>query len=329
MTTHLDDPPVPLESPPCVLCGGDQFDVVYDDARDWFFLKPGRFTVSRCRGCSLMATRPRPTAEGLGFYYEDTYRHIFRSQAQLHAPVLRWIPRYRLRTLLKARSLGPADRVLDVGCGYGAFLKAVRDATGAQAVGVDQDPSNVERAADRDVITYRLGRFEELELGNGTFSAVTFIECLEHMPDPVAALRRAHELLAPGGVVMVEVPNFRSWWRVLFRTTWMPLLVPQHLHHFTPETLARVSQEAGFQTVRQQSMMFPGEPTASLALWVRRVLRLPPRAQRQGWQELAGLASFLACALVAVTIDMPVQFILRLLGRSGTQVLLGRKPPAP
>lgn len=125
--------PVPLESPPCPLCGGTDYRTVLEGARDAIWRKPGVFRLQRCAGCGLVATRPRPTPEALSFYYEGTYSgegedamRRFQTESRLG----RLISRYRLRVIEKVRRLGPDDRLLDA-----ELAHAVRRAGGAGAGG--------------------------------------------------------------------------------------------------------------------------------------------------------------------------------------------------
>jgi hypothetical protein len=58
----------------------------------------------------------------------------------------------------------------------------------------------------------------------------------------VDALRRAHALLEPGGLLVVVVPNWACWQRrLLFRSRWAHLDLPRHQHHFSPEALRRLA----------------------------------------------------------------------------------------
>lgn len=313
------------ESPPCALCGGDAFTDELRDVRDLLFYKPGAFTLARCQGCGLVATRPRPAPDALARYYERTYERAFARRFQVDSPLGRLIPRWRLAAVRKALPLGPEDRLLDVGCGYGAFLKAARDMTGCQATGVEQDPHNLARAADPGPITYKKGFFDDVELEPGAYTVVSFLECLEHLPDPRGALVRAHGLLAPGGHVVIEVPDYGGGWRRVFGRSWLNLLIPQHLTHFEKASLRALVEGTGFEVVRHHSLFFPGEGTASLMLWLRRALGLPPRAERSGGQRLLALAAFLGVAVFGLVVEVPAQLLLRALGLAGTQLLIARK----
>ena len=135
-------------------------------------------------------------------------------------------------------------RLLDLGCWVGFLLAEARD-RGWEVTGVE--PSTFASAYARD----RLGldvRTEDLftaELPEGHFQAVVLGDVIEHLPDPGAALERIHRLLAPGGVVVLMLPDAgsvlaramgRRWWSV----------IPTHVQYFTRASLSRLLEGHGF-----------------------------------------------------------------------------------
>ena len=315
-----------LESPPCPLCGGDDFRVVIDRASDRLTRKRGVFQVQACRRCGLVVTRPRPTAAALRYFYEGTYSGSGTGRAETVQTGVwgRWVARYRLWAVLRACSLGPGRRLLDVGCGYGAFLSHAQRSTGCEATGLDIDAGCLARALDRDRIDYRCSELESTALPAARFDVVTFFESLEHHADPVAALKTVRALLKPGGVCVVEVPNFDGAWRRVFGSWWLPLLVPQHLVHFTPSTLRRAFEAAGFRVERPYiSMFYPLESTASLGLWLNERWGRPMRGYRLRWSRPDGVVLLVLMALWWLVVEVPTQAVLALVGRTGVQLMVG------
>lgn len=321
--------PVPLHSPPCPVCGGEAYSPVLDGVEDLIWRKEGRFQLQACGGCGLVATRPRPTFEGLGYYYEGAYSgggdedlHSFERGDGLGGLVMR----YRLAVLQKVRPLTADDHLLDVGCNRAGFLRVARESTGCRTSGIDLDQGSVDNAVQPELCDLRVGLLTEADYPPASFSAVTFLESLEHHDEPVAALARARELLVDGGVCLVEVPNFGGFWRRIFGRFWMPLLVPQHLFHYTPETLRKAFEAAGFTDIaHQQTMFYPLEGVASLGLWLGRVLRMPPPGSKPSWRTPFDLLVVLNLVVLYFTVEIPSQLVLRLLGLAGHQVLVARK----
>jgi SAM-dependent methyltransferase len=97
----------------------------------------------------------------------------------------------------------PRGRLLDVGCGGGFFLAAVRD-YGYEVVGLEPNPAYDEELAERriDVVHEYI---EDTSLPQHSFEVVYHCDLLAHFPDPVRSLTAMRELLAPRGVLCFEL----------------------------------------------------------------------------------------------------------------------------
>ena len=133
----------------------------------------------------------------------------------------------------------PRGPVLDVGAGDGTLVRAFAR-HGREAVGVDPYAS----ANHPDVRDVELGQM------GGSWSAVIFWHSLEHLREPVRALRHAATLAAPGGVLVVAVPNAASLQARTFGDRWLHLDLPRHLVHISPPALVSAIEAAGFRVMR-------------------------------------------------------------------------------
>jgi 2-polyprenyl-3-methyl-5-hydroxy-6-metoxy-1,4-benzoquinol methylase len=147
-------------------------------------------------------------------------------------------------------------RVLDVGCGAGVLGARLRE-SGNTVWGIDA-AGDIAAAA-----THRLDRFMLADitdrdavgglLGEERFDTIVFADVLEHLPDPVGTLRAYGRFLAPGGEVLVSVPNVAVWNVRLglllgrFRYTPTGTLDRTHLRFFTRANLERALLEAGLR----------------------------------------------------------------------------------
>lgn len=153
-------------------------------------------------------------------------------------------------------------RVLDVGCNTGAFGEAVKQTRpGVEVWGVEPDIGAADRARchlDRVL----QGFFDDgLPLPQGHFHAIVFNDVLEHMPDPWAALNHAQPLLAPGGVVLVSLPNLLhldTIWPLVhdrdFRYESSGVRDRTHLRFFTRASALRMLEECGYDVLRVQGI---------------------------------------------------------------------------
>jgi 2-polyprenyl-3-methyl-5-hydroxy-6-metoxy-1,4-benzoquinol methylase len=156
--------------------------------------------------------------------------------------------------------VGRDKRVLDVGCATGALAK-VLTARGCVVCGIEPDERAAE-VAKQHVSELVVGRLEEIDLeasfGSGGFEAIVVADVLEHMEDPVEALRRLRDLLAPDGCVIASIPNVAHGAVRLalldgrFEYTDVGLLDRTHLRFFTRVTVEQLLADAGFDIIEMR-----------------------------------------------------------------------------
>jgi SAM-dependent methyltransferase len=159
------------------------------------------------------------------------------------------------RALLLAEAR-PGERVLDLGCGAGAFLTALRDA-GADPVGAEIAEAAAERARATGVEVRLVEPDGTLPFGHGEFDLVWCSEVLEHIPDVAGALHEVRRVLKRDGRLLLTVPfNARLRSVLRFDAHFDPL--GQHVRFFTRRSLARTLEATGFGPMairRQRSML--------------------------------------------------------------------------
>ena len=150
-------------------------------------------------------------------------------------------------------ALRPArGRLLDAGCGAGDLLAELR-ADGWDVAGVEPAPQAAGLARRRHGLDVLNGRFEDAPLEDGSYDVVTLAGVLEHLHDPLGALRRARSLLRPRGLVAVLfVPRLDSPEAQRFGARWLALDLPRHLTHFDEASFVRMAQRAGLRIVHRE-----------------------------------------------------------------------------
>src|SRR5262245_1664155 len=203
-------------------------------------------------------------------------------------------------------------KLLDIGCAYG-FLVAEARARGWGAEGVERSAHAVEAAVAAGLPVVQ-GDFLTLDRPRSSFAAVTMFDVLEHVADPRPWVRRARELLEPGGVLVIETPDASApIARVLGQRhhTYTP---PNHLSYFTRATLLRLLDEEGFLPALIRR---PGRRAT-----VRRVLHRLSAGTRMAWFErvLARVErSGVASIAVPINLGDSVLGVAGATGRSGNR----------
>lgn len=157
-------------------------------------------------------------------------------------------------------------RLLDIGCG-GGLLSEPMARLGAQVVGADAAPKNIEVArlhADQVGldIDYRAETAEALLAAGESFDAVLAMEIVEHVAEPPAFVQACHDLLRPGGVLVMSTLNrtARSFAAAIVGAEWVMRWLPKGTHEWsrfiTPEELAAMMQASGLKVVDRRGMVF-------------------------------------------------------------------------
>jgi methionine biosynthesis protein MetW len=151
--------------------------------------------------------------------------------------------------------------VLDVGCGSGVHGAELKRVHGHRVVGVDLSPQSIAKAKTRLAEAY-MADVTKPELypffGRRRFDVIVFSDILEHLYDPSDVLTRHYQLLAPGGHVLISLPNVAIWnvrlsmlaGRFEYRDT--GTLDRTHIRFFTRSTFRRFLSEAGLEVSRRR-----------------------------------------------------------------------------
>ena len=215
---------------PCPTCGSTE---------EVLELEKDHMRIVRCKACDLVFVNPTfDEAHYKQVYASKEYQEIVRDLG-INSHEYR-VNRFGVeRVGIMSEHLrvpaGRAPRYLDVGCSTGFVVEAARD-KGWDAIGIDLNPSAIEFGRSRG-LDLRTVALEEAGFAPGTFDAVSLFDVLEHLLDPARTLRACAELLAPGGILFMYVPNFDSASRLLMGANAHFIWPTHHLNYYTPATI--------------------------------------------------------------------------------------------
>lgn len=233
---------------PCLLCGAST-------APDSVLAPLG---IVRCTACAFTfapaladTETTRKIYEG-GAYEERVYedRAFDEGNADAASPEER-DRNAQARLSFLTEHVPGRGRLLDVGAAGGAFVAAAARA-GFTAAGIEPAPAFARHARESLGVDVRDGRVEDVVTGEA--DVITLWHVLEHVPDPVDALRHLREGLTPGGHLVIEVPNLESVAAGLHGVAWTHLDAGTHVSHFSRETLSAAMRAAGLVPVTELSV---------------------------------------------------------------------------
>ena len=218
----------------CYLCGSIDIFLRKGEVRDNPMLK-----IAECHECALVFLYPR----------QDINEEHYRSSG-MHGAHLPSITEWQKitasddqRRFTQFTSLIGGKKILDFGCGNGGFLLRA-ETHAAQVTGVEPE-NRITRHFEKslDVVPC----LEVLHTRAEKFDVITAFHVMEHLSDPISVLSDLKKLLAPGGCIVIEVPNAEDALLTLYEsadfqkyTYWS-----QHLFLFNAHTLALVAARSG------------------------------------------------------------------------------------
>jgi len=203
-----------------------------------------------CGACGLVHVWPFPEpAELHAIYRGDYFRQPSALGGYADYPGAAELKRRTFERLLDrfASPMGTAGRLLDIGTAHGLLLDAAAF-RGWRTAGIEPNPDAAAsaRVKGHEVVTGMLpGALGGLA---GRFDLISMLDVLEHLPDPLAELRRLRGRLQPGGTLVVVAPDYGGLSRRLMGAHW-PHFKREHLWYFRHRTMRRILTEAGYSPV--------------------------------------------------------------------------------
>ena len=215
---------------------------------------------ARCRSCGTVYADPRP-ADAVLVSRLDEFAPDPSADTPAALAALVDAERWKLDVVEPVVAPAGGTRLLDVGCGNGAFVAAAHRA-GYAAEGHDLAPKVAAAASARWSLPVHTGPLADLDAADA-FDVVTLWDTLEHAVAPRALLADVARLLRPGGAVVLLSPHSAGLSARLRRGRWWAFGPHDHLVLFSGDALASALRDAGLvvdvNTTRQLSPPYPPE----------------------------------------------------------------------
>lgn len=220
---------------------------------DLIYNLPGVFNIVKCCNCGLMRTNPRPTQETISLYYPNDYPPYVDTKVQSFKPIvssfadtlIRPIVRYlfKFNTMNLPKML--PGRLLEIGCASGSFLHKM-NGDGWQVRGIEFSEKAAQSAAELGYKVYS-GALDKAAKPDISFDLIVGWMVLEHLHEPILCLRKLRDWADPNAWLVLSIPNSGSFEFNLFKEKLYALHLPNHLYHFTPESLDKILTASGWK----------------------------------------------------------------------------------
>ena len=268
--------------PACPACAGPG-QIALSDCVDYMCGLPGRWSFRECDQCHSLWLDPRPTDASIPDCYPANYTCTrldfpvdmaattsivasaklsllakkfgyasLRSRARsplgnFFGRLLTVVPAAVSKAGHSVRFLHsrPEGRLLDIGCGNGAFLSLMQK-LGWEVEGIEPDLLAAEVARSRGIQVH-VANAENAPIAINSFDAITLTHVAEHFASPGVILERLSSWLRPGGALVSVSPNPRGVIRRLFGNKWYQLDPPRHLFLPSRDGYRALLEPLGFE----------------------------------------------------------------------------------
>ncbi len=253
----------------CPLCNSERIQKKID-VQD-FSISGERFEIYSCSECGFHFTQDHPDEADIGPYYqsEDYISHSDTSKGLINT-IYHWVRKIMLRK--KYRLINhetPKKKLLDIGCGTGYFLNYMQNKN-YRIYGVEKEKNAREFAINNFNIPVTSPDDFLNQTHDEQYDIITLWHVLEHIQNFNGYLKSFHKKLNPNGILIIALPNCKSYDANYYRQYWAGYDVPRHLWHFDPNTLERLMKIHGFKLKKLKKLPFDSFYNALLSEKYRR-----------------------------------------------------------
>ncbi len=238
----------------CPICGNEKLNsFIRTNAQ--MHVRGDEFNFDKCDNCSLVMLNPRVDIDKIEDYYTHYYLPYRGSSAwgKYHSMVEKSqhkLDKKRVDLIAKyKKDINPKTTVLDIGCGKPSFLAKFHDKFQSNCIGIDfSDKGWTDNSTSFENLKLSVMDVNNLELDYSP-DIISMWHYLEHDYSPKETLDKLKTIVAPKGLVFIEVPNFESESRKKFGANWAGYHTPRHTFLFSPKTITQLLKDTGFSIV--------------------------------------------------------------------------------
>ncbi|AIZ41001.1 class I SAM-dependent methyltransferase [Cellulophaga baltica] len=223
-----------------------------------FYLKTKDYSVSQetfelflDQELDMLVTKPEPQV--LDSYYDsEVYISHTDANVSLMDKIYQTVKKINLKNKLKIVSKhAKGKRLLDVGAGTGDFLVVAKE-NGWSGVGVEPNKKARDKAFEKGL---ELKTVLE-DFTDEKFDVITLWHVLEHVPNLTDQVTRLSGLLSDHGILIVAVPNYKSFDAKYYKEHWAAFDVPRHLWHFSKSSITKLFSKEDLKISKIYPMVF-------------------------------------------------------------------------
>lgn len=249
------------------------------ECRD-FLVSDEKFQLVPLVEFEILKTIPVP--QNLGSYYEsENYISHTDSSKGITNRIYQLVKKYMLDQKLNwIETLKSPGKLLDVGAGTGDFILNAKK-RGWQVSGVEPNKSARDLAILKDLDLKK----ELSEFKGEKYDVICLWHVLEHIPDLEEEISILKDLLNKSGILVIAVPNYKSYDAKYYREFWAAYDVPRHLWHFSQNGIKKLFSQFEFHLIETRPLIFDAYYVSLLSEKNKTCSSNPTKAFFRGWKS--------------------------------------------
>ena len=223
------------------------------------------FSICIDEQSDMLITTPRPKDDELDKYYEsEAYISHSNTKKSLVDKVYQQVRNYTIKQKVKLiNSFDETNKtILDIGSGTGDFLLACKN-NDWQIIGIEPNEKarslTISKLQKTNYKVYK--SIEDLKSSSQKttqqrFDVITMWHVLEHVPNLREYITNLKQLLKPKGILIVAVPNYKSYDAAYYKEFWAAYDVPRHLWHFSKKSIKKLFEIENMKVIDILPMKF-------------------------------------------------------------------------
>lgn len=216
-----------------------------------------KFSILIDEETELLVTNPQPTESEINKYYEsEEYNSHSEKSNSLFDKIYEFVRVINIKNKYSIieKNIDTKGNILDIGCGTGDFLEFCKSKKW-NIHGIE--PNKKAREISEKKINIDINPNTSIKkLPDESFDVITMWHVLEHRYDIIDTIKNLKRIIKPNGIIIIALPNYKSFDAKYYKRYWAAYDVPRHLFHFSRKTIDYIFQKNNLFLKKTYPMYF-------------------------------------------------------------------------